>query len=77
MRTFLSKLTSKCQMTVPKAIRELLHLTPKDQIAYDILDDNSVIIRKATSLDIEYIKALQHTLTEWNSDEDEKAYRNL
>lgn len=72
-----SKLTSKFQATVPKMVRDTLHLTSKDQIVYEILEDNTVIVRKATPLDKSYLKGLDHTLTEWNSDEDEKAYKDL
>jgi len=77
MRTFIAKLTSKYQASVPKAIRDILHLTAKDQIAYDILEDDTVVIRKATPLDIEYLKSLTFTLNEWNSDEDDRAFGNL
>lgn len=72
-----SKLTTKFQATVPKLIRDTLHLTSKDQIVYEILDDQTVIVRKASPLDKAYLKGLDHSLTEWDSDEDEKAYKNL
>ncbi len=72
-----SKLTSKFRATVPKEIRDALRLTSKDQIVYEILEDNTVIVRKASSLDKSYLKGLDHTLNEWNSDDDEKAYKDL
>ena len=72
-----SKLTSKFQATVPKVVRETLSLTSKDQIVYEILEDNTVVVRKASPLDKAYLKGLDHTLNEWNSDDDEKAYQNL
>jgi AbrB family looped-hinge helix DNA binding protein len=72
-----SKLTSKFQATVPKEVRETLSLTSKDQIIYEILDDNTVIVRKASPLDKAYLKGLDQTLNEWNSDDDEKAYKDL
>jgi AbrB family looped-hinge helix DNA binding protein len=72
-----SKLTSKFQATVPKLVRETLHLKSQDQIIYEILDDQTVIVRKASALDKAYLKGLDHSLNEWNSDDDEKAYKNL
>lgn len=72
-----SKLTSKFQATVPKLVREALHLSTRDQIVYEILEDETVVIRKASPLDKAYLKGLDQTLNEWNSDEDEKAYKNL
>ena len=72
-----SKLTSKFQATVPKEVRQTLSLTSKDQIIYEILEDKTVIIRKASPLDKAYLKGLDNTLDEWNSDDDEKAYKDL
>lgn len=75
-RIVTSKLTSKFQATIPKEVRKSLHLAAHDQIIYEITDDQ-VILRKATPLDFDYIKALQYTLTEWESEEDENAYKHL
>lgn len=77
MQPLITKLTSKNQTTLPKPVREALHIGPKDHIVYEILKNNTVIIRRATPLDIEYYKALPFTLNEWESDEDEKAYKDL
>ena len=63
------KLTPKFQTTVPKEVREALHLTSRDQIIYEILEDNTVIVRKAYPLD--------KAFNEWNSYGDEKAYKDL
>ncbi len=37
----------------------------------------TVRIRKAEPLDLEFLAALEKTLSEWNSDHDEKAYGDL
>ena len=76
-RLISSRLTSKFQVTVPKAVRETLCLTAKDQIIYEILEDNTVIVRKAVPFDKAYLKGLDQSLDEWNSEKDEKAYKNL
>ena len=72
-----SKLTSKFQATIPKEVRETLHLTSKDQIVYEILEDNIVVVRKASPVDKIYLKGLDQTLSEWNSESDEEAYKDL
>jgi len=36
-----------------------------------------VRIRKAKPLDLEFLLALDETLSEWNSNNDERAYRDL
>ncbi len=72
-----SRLTSKYQATVPKEIRKHLHLKSGDQLVYELLPDDSVVIRKTTPLDLTYLKALNSTMNEWASKEDDKAYKNL
>jgi AbrB family looped-hinge helix DNA binding protein len=37
-----AKVTSKGQITIPKAVRERLHLAPGDRVYFDIRDDGSV-----------------------------------
>ncbi len=61
MNPLLVRLTSKNQATIPKEVRKVLHLKPKDQIFYEILDDNHVRIRKAELLDIAYLNSLTQT----------------
>ena len=40
----MSILTSKGQTTIPKSIRELLHLKPRDRLIY-VIDGDHVIVR--------------------------------
>lgn len=75
MPTF-SKLTTKAQTTIPREVREKLTLSPGDVIVYEIEDDG-VRIRKQTPLDPAYLRALQTTLSEWESAEDAAAYDDL
>lgn len=72
----LSKVTSKFQATIPLAVRRELGLKPGDAVVFEIENDG-VRVRRATALDKEYAKALEGTLTEWLSKEDEEAYRGL
>lgn len=74
---FLARLSSKYQATVPKEIRNHLHLKSGDEIFYELLPDDTVIVRKVSSSDLEYLKALAATMNEWESKEDEEAYKHL
>ncbi len=71
-----SKLTSKAQTTVPKEVRRILALAPGDVMAYEI-QEGRVVLRKAAPIDLDYVRALQSTLLEWNSPEDADAYNDL
>jgi antitoxin PrlF len=68
--------TSKCQTTIPRAVRETLSLAPGDTIVYEIEGD-SVRMRKQAALDVSYLRSLQATLSEWESPEDAAAYDDL
>jgi antitoxin PrlF len=72
----ISTLTKKGQATVPSEIRNFLGLTEGDKLNFEI-SNNQVIVRKVTPLDIEYLQALESTLEEWNSKEDNEAYNDL
>ncbi|MGA8164317.1 MAG: type II toxin-antitoxin system PrlF family antitoxin [Waddliaceae bacterium] len=72
-----AKLTAKYQATVPKKVREALHLEAGDDIVYEILDDQTVILRKVYPLDINYLEGINATLEEWEMKEDEEAYGDL
>ena len=72
----ISRLTSKYQATIPQAIRRKLNLKPGDAVVFEIEDD-TVTVRRATALDKEYAKAIEGTLTEWLSKEDDEAYGGL
>ena len=72
-----SKLTTKGQATVPLPVRRKLHLKPGDTVLFEESDRGTVSIRKAQPLDIAFISALEKTVSEWNSENDDKAYRDL
>lgn len=71
-----SKLTTKFQATVPKTIREFLGLEKGDAVSFEIENDQ-VILKKIQAIDLDWYKSLNQTLSEWNSEEDDKAYENL
>jgi AbrB family looped-hinge helix DNA binding protein len=74
----ISKLTSKYQATIPAPVREALDLHAGDEVVFDIEPGHGVHVRKATSLDTEFARALNPTLaSEWLSAADEEAWRDL
>ena len=71
-----SKLTSKFQATVPLPVRKALHLKAGDLVGFEI-EGNEVRLRRATPLDLAFTQALEGTLSEWFSKEDDKAFKGL
>jgi antitoxin PrlF len=71
-----SRLTVKNQATVPKDIREKLGLSSGDTIEYSIEKDK-VFLRKAEPLDHAFAEAIETTMPEWSSKNDEAAYNDL
>ncbi|MDA3918521.1 MAG: type II toxin-antitoxin system PrlF family antitoxin [Deltaproteobacteria bacterium] len=72
-----SKLTSKSQATIPGKIRKILGVRPGDSVAFEVDENKKVMIRKASLIDFEFAKALEGTLSEWSSKNDEEAYCDL
>jgi antitoxin PrlF len=64
-----SKLSSKSQITVPKKICKILDIEPGEDILYDIVED-TVRIRKARPIDLDWIRSQESHLTEWTDDLD-------
>ncbi|MET0378001.1 MAG: type II toxin-antitoxin system PrlF family antitoxin [Spongiibacteraceae bacterium] len=75
--THLAKITTKGQTTIPQAIRAALNVKPGDTIAWEVGEDGHVEVRRVQPADIQYIKAVEGTLSEWHTAEDEAAYRSL
>jgi bifunctional DNA-binding transcriptional regulator/antitoxin component of YhaV-PrlF toxin-antitoxin module len=71
-----SKLSSKSQVTLPKEVRAALRAQPGDVIAYEIAGD-VVSLKRVEPFDAAFHQALNATLDEWSSDEDEEAFRDL
>ncbi len=72
-----SKLTSKSQATIPEKIRGILGLHPGDSVIFEVTGNKKVFVRKASTIDFEFVKALEATLSEWSSENDEQAYHEL
>ncbi len=76
-RRAVSKLTAKYQTTVPAPVREALGLQKGDALVFEVDDEGLVTLRRAVPLDEGFNRALDATLAEWESAEDEQAYRDL
>ena len=77
MTTAIAKITSKSQTTIPQEIRAALHLNPGDTIVWEVIEGGTARVRRVDPLDLDYLRALEGTLSEWNSSADEEAYRDL
>lgn len=71
-----SKLSSKGQITIPKKVRDRLGAKPGDAILYE-LDGEVVKLRRLAPFDAAFHAALSQTLDEWNTPEDDEAFRDL
>ena len=71
-----TKISSKGQVTVPKKVRETLGAKLGDWIEYSV-KGKVITLRKLESFDRSFHAALSDTMTEWNSAEDEEAFRDL
>jgi antitoxin PrlF len=74
-----SSVTQKYQATIPLKVREQLNIQAGDKIVFERQDDETIIIKKKvlSSIDWDYLRAVEGTLSEWNSPEDNEAYADL
>jgi len=72
-----SKLSSRGQITIPEQVRKSLGLEPGDEVAFELVTSNSVILRRVDPYDFAYYLAVSETLGEWGSDADTEAFRHL
>lgn len=72
-----SRLTSKSQTTVPRAVREALGIGPGDRVVWEV-ENGRVAIRRLTLIDPRdpFVNNFS-TFTEWADDLDEEAFRHL
>ena len=72
----ISKVTVKYQATIPQEIREFLGVRQGDAVEYRI-EGGEVKVKRVTAPDSAYLKAVEKTLTEWDSQADDDAFRDL
>ncbi len=71
------RVTTKGQATIPADIRKALGIQPGDRILWEIEENGTVRVKRIAPLDEEYLKAIEGTLSEWETAADEEAYRDL
>lgn len=72
-----AKITAKGQTTIPQDIRAALHVVAGDMIAWEVDATGTATVRRVQPFDIEYLRAIEVTLSEWAGTADEEAYRDL
>ena len=72
-----AKITAKGQTTIPQNVRAALHVGPGDLIAWEVGADGTATVRRVQPIDAEYLRAVEGTLSEWDSAADDEAYRGL
>lgn len=73
----IAKITAKGQTTIPQDVRAALRIAPGDLIAWEVGPDGTATVRRVQPVDLEYLRAVEGTLSEWSSPADEEAYREL
>lgn len=69
-----SRISSKAQTTIPRAVRAALGIGEGDVLEYQI-EDGRVVVTKAKDQGLRYDPFA--TFDEWNSEADRKAYADL
>ncbi len=72
-----AKITAKGQTTIPQEVRAALKVAPGDLIAWEVGPNDTATVRRVQPMDIEYLRAVEGTLSEWASAADDEAYREL
>ena len=73
----LARVTAKGQATIPKRIRDAAHIREGDMLSFDLDSNNRIIIKRIDTGESVELLALQETLSEWSSPEDDEAWRDL
>ena len=73
----IAKITAKGQTTIPQDIRAALKVGPGDLIAWEVTGDGTARVHRVQPVDVEYLRALEGTLSEWAGGADDEAYRDL
>lgn len=75
-KPLMTRLTSKGQATIPVEIRKALRLKEGDRVLFEF-EKGKVTLRRADSLDRAFLKLAEAAFEDWNSAEDEAAFRDL
>ena len=76
MSKMLGKVTTTGRITIPVSVRKKLGLRPGDFVEFKA-GKAGVTLSKADRLDPAFRELAQETFSDWNSREDEEAFRDL
>jgi antitoxin PrlF len=72
----ITRITSSGRTTVPRFARLALGVGPGDALVWEVLEHDAVRVRRLLPAD-HFLAGVESTLTEWDSPEDDEAYRDL
>ena len=72
----LAKIGTRGRTTIPKRVRAAANLNVGDMLAFEV-QAGRLVVRKMPVAQGTYLRGLAHTFDEWNSPEDEAAWRDL
>ncbi len=72
----LARIGARGETTIPEQVRAAANLNVGDTLAFEVQADH-LIVRKMPVVQDAYLHGLEHTLNEWNSPQDEEAWRDL
>lgn len=72
-----AKITAKGQTTIPQGVRAALQVSAGDLIAWEVGSDGTATVRRVQPLDLEYLRTVEGTLSEWAGRVDEDAYSDI
>jgi antitoxin PrlF len=70
----IATITSKGQMTIPRTAREAIQLEAGDRVVVEVEGDR-LIVRRLVEVPDAHLVGLEASLEEWQSPEDEAAWR--
>ena len=71
-----TRLTSKGQATIPVEVRKALRLKSGDRVVFEV-EGVKAILRRVDPMDRAFMTLSDEAFEEWNSAEDEAAFRDL
>lgn len=72
----IARLTADNQALIPQEVRDALDLKEGDAILFSV-ENGHAVLRKAPGRDMDYLRAVETTLSEWSTPEDDEAFRDL
>jgi antitoxin PrlF len=70
-----AKITAKGQTTIRHEVRAALQVAPGDLLAWEVGADYTATVGRVQPRGLEYLRAVEDTLSEWSGAADEEAYR--